>query len=103
MMRAVALTGLAAALLGVSYGWYRWRGVMRDLRLPTWRRATSTLGLFAVTAQALLLMTMYAGEFIRNPAFFDRWWFPGQVFLCVIAIPCAVAGRGPSRWWLSAS
>jgi hypothetical protein len=38
MLKVMVFAGLAAALLGVFYGWYRLRGVVRDTSLPTWRK-----------------------------------------------------------------
>jgi hypothetical protein len=99
-------TGLAAALCGVIYGWYRLRGVARDISLPTWRKATSSLGLFAVTAQALMLISIYvdASRFtnVLN-RLLPRGWSSGVVLLFLLAVPCILTVKGLSRWWLSAS
>ena len=61
MLKVMVFAGLAAALLGVIYGWYRLLGVVRDTSLPTWRKATSSLGLVAATAQALIDTDLYGG------------------------------------------
>jgi hypothetical protein len=103
LTRAVLFSGLAAAMLGVVYGWYRWRSVSRDATLTRRRRIISSVGLVAVTAQACLLMTIYGRLSNIYPTLFDDWWAAGQMLLFLIAIPCILTGKGLSRWWLSAS
>jgi hypothetical protein len=106
MLKVVVFAGLAVALLSVIYGWYRLRGVVRDTSFPTWRKATSSLGLFAATAQALMLIPFYteASGFINIlNRFLPRGYLSGVSLLFLLALPCILTGKGSSKWWLSAS
>jgi len=106
MLKSIVFAGLTAALLGVICGWYRLRGVVRDSSVPTWRKATSSLGLFAVTAQALMLIPIYmeaSGFTNLLNRFLPRGYLSGILLLFLFALPCILTGKGSSRWWLSAS
>ena len=106
MLKTIVFTGLAAALLGVVCGWYRLRDAVRDTSLPTWRKATSSLGLFAVTTQALMLVPIYveADRFTNMlNRLLPRGYLSAVFLLFLVAVPCILTGKGSSRWWLSAS
>jgi hypothetical protein len=103
MLKATVLSALGAALIGLICGWYSWRTAARDQALPAWRRITSGLGLFAMTAQALLLVTIYTDLMDRYPAFFDLGWFLSEFILFFLAVPLIATEKSTSRWWLFAS
>jgi len=106
VLRALVFTGLAAALLVVICGWYRLRRTVSDSSLPAWRKATSSLGLFAVTAQAFMLIPIYveASRFVDVlNQLLPRGYLSGVTLLFLLAVPCVLTGKGSTRWWLSAS
>jgi hypothetical protein len=106
VLKTIVFTGLAAALLSVAYGWYRLRGLVRDTSLPAWRKATSSLGLFAVTAQALMLIPIYveANRFTNLlNRLLPRGYLSAVILLFLVAVPFILTGKGSSRWWLSTS
>jgi len=102
MLKVTLFSALAAALIGLICGWHSWRSAARDQEIPTWSRITSGLGLFAITAQVLLLATIYAGSIIPFDLF-ERWWFQGQFILFLMAVILITTEESTSKWWLFAS
>jgi predicted membrane-bound mannosyltransferase len=98
MATTILLVLIVGAFVGVLYGWIVGRGQVRKLELPAWRRRSAAAGLIAVTAQAALFVAFWTPLF-RNDALLTRW-VRGELFLFIIAIPCVLAAKGPSRWWL---
>ena len=85
---------------GLIYALTRWREQCRAAGIPAWRRIAMIVGLLAVTAQAALFLSLFAWPHLSQEyALLSRWarWVVG-VFL--IAVPCALAGKGAARWWL---
>jgi hypothetical protein len=103
MLKAAVFSALAAALIGLICGWYSWRSAARDQALPAWRRITSSLGLFAMSAQAWLLVAIYTDLWSRYPVWFDRWWFRSESILFFLAAPLFATEKSTSKWWLFAS
>jgi hypothetical protein len=106
MIAAIRLfwfVGVAAALVAIGHGWFLWRNFVTDVTLPGWRRMASSLGLLGVSAQALVLALIYTGLDNRYPMWFDLWWFWTQLLLFLLAVPCILIGKSPSRWLLSGS
>src|SRR5215469_745845 len=90
-----------AAFWGVAYGWWHRRAELTKGTLPRWRRIGATVGLLAVTVQALLYVLSWV-HMGRNNVLFGQWerlFFPA--FL--LAAPCVLVGKGASRWWLFSS
>ena len=85
---------------GLAYAWWLWR-VELGRNLPPWRKVVASIGLLAVTSQALLFILSWT-RIGRDYALFGQWarWVL-PTFL--IAVPCVFAGKGPSRWWLLSS
>jgi hypothetical protein len=90
-----------AASWGLAYAWWRRRVELGKDTLPFWRRTVASIGLLSVTAQALLFILSWT-RIGRDYALFGQWarWIL-PTFL--VAAPCVLAGKGPSRWWLLAS
>jgi hypothetical protein len=103
MLKSVVFLALAAAFIGLICGWYSWRSAARGQALPAWRRITSSLGLFAMTAQALLLVTIYTDLMSRHQFLFDRGWFFSEFILFFLAVPLIATEKSTSKWWLFAS
>jgi hypothetical protein len=90
-----------AAFWGLAYAWWNWRLRLAKEMLPFWRRTFAGIGLLAVTAQALLFILSWT-RIGRDSLLFGRWanWLD-PTFL--VAVPCVLAGKGPTRWWLLSS
>ena len=87
----IIATGSAALALA----WILWLWRDRKSQLAKWRRAVAYVGFLAVTAQVLIFVGFWNGAG-HSDALFARWsrW----VFLSFfVALPCSVAGKGPSR------
>ena len=102
MSRIVALSTLAAALVGLIYGWYSW-AVGRSDASSSWRKTASGFGLAAMTARLLLLIPIYTNLTNHFETFFDRWWFPTELALFVFALFLVAVGSHTGKWWLFAS
>ena len=98
MATAVLLVLIVAAFVGILYAWIVGRSNVRKLELPAWRRRSATVGLIVVTAQAALFIAFWTPLF-RNDALLIRW-VRIELLLSLLAIPCVLAAKGPSRWWL---
>jgi hypothetical protein len=103
MLKAAVFSALAAAFIGLICGWYSWCTAARDQAFPTWRRITSSVGLFAITTQVLLLVPAYSSLMSRYQDMFDRWWFLSEFILFFSAVPLIAAEKSTSKWWLFAS
>lgn len=91
------------ALGGLVFGWVKWRKERRRAELPAWRRGIATIGLVAVVAQALVFIALWT-----CPQIDQDYKLFGQWARCVlpsfgVAMPCTLAGKGASRWWLLSS
>jgi len=92
---------IVTALWGLTYAWWRLRTRLVKEPLSLWRRALATIGLVAVSAQALLFI-LYWTRIGPGDALLGQWsrWVDLTFF---IAAPCALAEKGASRWWLLSS
>lgn len=86
---------------GLAYAWWLWRVELGRDNLPPWRRVVASIGLLAVTSQALLFILSWT-QIGRDYALFGQWarWV---LTTFLIAVPCVFAGKGRSRWWLLSS
>jgi hypothetical protein len=89
------------ALWGLAYAWWHWRLGLAKETLPYWRRILASVGLVAVSVQALLFVLSWT-RIGRNPLLFVQWekWL-NPTF--IIAVPAILAGEGTARWWLLSS
>jgi hypothetical protein len=87
-----------AALWGVAYGWWHWRGAFAIESLPFWRRTVATIGLSLVTLHGLLCAFLWTGLGTSHLPFAYQAYRVAPLFLA--AVPCIFAGKGASRWWL---
>ena len=99
MLRVAVLSALAAAFIGVICGWYSWRRAALVQTFPAWRRVTSSLGLLAMTAQALLLVALFMGLADHFPGI----WLLSEFALFPVAGTALLAEKSTSKWWLFAS
>ena len=92
-MLLVATVSIGFAALAVA--WALWLLQDRKLQFPRWRRTIAHLGFLAVTAQATTFLEFWRGVG-NNDVLFARWarWV---LLSFLVALPCSVAGRGPSR------
>jgi hypothetical protein len=92
---------ILTAFGGLAYAWWSLRARLVREPLSLWRRALATIGLVAVSVQALLFILSWT-RIGQGPALLGqwaRWVFP--TFL--VAALCALAEKGSSRWWLLSS
>ena len=89
---------VVSAFGSLVYAGITWRWKTTKAELPTWRRVVTNLGFLAVSAQAILFAASWTG-IGRDYVLFSQWarWVL-PTFL--VALPCAIAAKGPSRWWL---
>ena len=89
------------AFWGLAYAWWYWRLGLAKETLPYWRRILASIGLVAVSVQALLFVLSWT-RIGRNPLLFGQWenWLKPTF---IIAVPSILAGKGTARWWLLSS
>jgi hypothetical protein len=89
---------ILTAFWGLAFGLWRLRAGLVKEPLPLWRRALATIGLIAVSVQALLFLLPWT-RIGRDPLLFGKWanWVD-PTFL--VAVPCVLARKGPIRRWL---
>jgi hypothetical protein len=89
------------AFWGLIYAWWRLRARLVKEPLSLWRRALATIGLLAVSVQALLFI-LYWTRVGPSDALLGQWsrWVDLAFF---IAAPCVLAEKGAPRWWLLSS
>jgi len=98
MATAILLMLMVAAFVGILYVWIVGRGVVRKLELPTWRRRGATIGLIAVTTQAVMFISFWTPLFRSDTQL--MWGARIELLVAVLAIPCVLTAKGASRWWL---
>ena len=98
MATAILLVLIVAAFVGILYAWVVGRGEIRKLELPAWRQRGATVGLIVITAQAAIFIALWTPLFQKDALVAQ--WVRGELLLSFIAIPCVLAAKGPSRWWL---
>jgi hypothetical protein len=94
----VSMTGVG--FWGLAYGWWHWRSELTNKAFPFWRQTIATIGLVAVTAQALFFIISWM-KGSRHALF--RYWVPWVDPTFLLATPCTLAAKGTSRWWLLSS
>lgn len=92
---------ILTAFWGLAYAWCRLRAQLVKEPLSLWRRVLATIGLLAVSAQAMLFILSWT-RIGKDPALLAQWarW-ADPTFL--VAAPCVLAEKGASRWWLLSS
>lgn|SRR5579859_959084 len=93
-----ALASLAP-LGAVAYGWWRWKTGL--LPFPLWRRIAALVGTCLITLQAVLFFPFWLGVNSNTSTIAYRAYRLYPWFL--LAVPCALAGKGLSRWVLAAT
>ena len=101
MAGVLLLVMLVAAFVGLFYAWSEWPSELRKVRLIAWRRAAVSVGLFAVTIQAILFVASWT-PISRHHALLQKI-MNADFALVLLAVPCIFTWRGPGRWWLLAS
>ena len=89
------------AFWGLVYAWWHFRLGFAKETLPAWRRTFASIGLLAVTTQALLFILSWTpiGHGNEGSGLWEPWISPAFF----VAVPCVLAGKGASRWWLLSS
>lgn len=92
---------ILTAFWGLAYAWWRLRAGLVKKPLSLWRRVLATIGLLAVSVQAMLFILSWT-RIGKDPALLAQWarWV-GPTFL--VAAACVLAEEGASRWWLLSS
>ena len=98
---AVLIAMTVASFLGLFLGWTSKRETVRAASLPPWRKVVANIGLFAVTAEALLFISLWTP--LTKYCLFMYQSVNMEVVLLLIAVPCIFWGRLQRRWWLIAS
>ncbi len=96
----ISLLGLVTvtAFVGLARAWRHWKSDTFGRPLSIWRRTLATVGLLAVSLQALLFLLFWT-HIGRNHELIAQWakWL-APTFL--VAILGTLAGRGRFRWCL---
>lgn len=92
------LAVVVAAFAGIAYAWSKTCDEVRNVQLRPWRRATSLVGVLAVTLQAALFITIWTP--LGRHGTLVVWLTRGEALLFGIAVPCALTRPDRSRWWL---
>jgi|SRR5580658_443734 hypothetical protein len=100
-VEALLLLMLVGAFVCVFYGWSDWPRQLRSAQLLAWRRAAVTIGLFSVTAQAILFVALWTPIAHHRAALLACMRVDSALVL--LAVPCIFAWRGKARWYLLAS
>jgi hypothetical protein len=92
---------ILTAIWGLIYAWWRLRARLVKEPLSLWRRVLATIGLLAVSVQALLFI-LYWTRVGPSDALLGQWsrWVDLAFF---VAAPCVLAEKGAPRWWLLSS
>jgi hypothetical protein len=92
---------ILTAFWGLLYAWWRLRARLVKEPLPLWRQVLASIGLMAVSAQAVLFMLSWTriGKDTALMAQWAQWVFP----TFAVAVPSVLAEKGTSRWWLLSS
>ena len=98
---AVLLTMVVASFLGLFLGWASRGEIVGAVSLTSWRKLVAHIGLFAVTAQALLFIALWT-PLVRYRVLLSQS-VNLELALLLIAVPCIFWGRVRRRWWLIAS
>jgi|SRR5215472_17970315 len=98
MAELLIIVLLFAALVGLVYCWTEWRKQLRYTGMPPWRKGGVSLGLFAVTLQALLFA--YTWTPLSRFHYLLERGMDAELLLFVLVIPCIFAWRDSARWWL---
>jgi len=88
----------ADALIGLGYGWNRWRRQPGTREMPAWRRAMTNVAFLAVSAQVILFAAFWTpvGYSTTSIGRWARW----VLLLFAFAVPSILAGKGATRWLL---
>jgi hypothetical protein len=109
-MEIVWLIVSAAALLNLGWGWADWRTEVSSAQIPKWRRIIATVGLSAVTMQAIEVLALWTCRNFHAVGYYTYlliWWhwllmvvhvspIPIRADL-LVAIPCVLIGKSNSR------
>jgi hypothetical protein len=98
---AVLLAMIVASFLGIFLGWASRWGVLGTSSLPSWRKVLAYIGLFAVTTQAILFVTLWTP--LARYRLLLLQSVNLELALLIVAVPCIFLGRLQRRWWLIAS
>jgi hypothetical protein len=91
----------------VFCGWSEWQSKIYKAEVPVWRRIIASVGVFSITAQTILFLTLFITIFhfkvLVPHRFFLSWCVFIELLLLLVAGPCMLAWQGRFRWWLLAS
>jgi hypothetical protein len=92
---------VVASFLGLFLGWASRGEIVGAVSPTSWRKLVAHIGLFAVTAQALLFIALWT-PLVRYRLLLLHS-VNLELALLLIAVPCIFWGRLRRRWWLIAS
>ncbi len=102
--QAIIFAAICLIALGcLGYAVWKRRTEVEKVKLPRWRQVATVLGFLAVTTQAVVFAAFWIWPQIgRDYVSFGQWarWVLPPF---LVAVPCALAGKGASRWWLLSS
>jgi hypothetical protein len=98
---AVLLAMIVASFLGLFLGWASRGEIVGVVPLSSSRKVVAHIGLFAVTAQALLFIALWT-PLVRYRLLLSQS-VNLELALLLIAVPCIFWGRLRRRWWLIGS
>jgi hypothetical protein len=72
------------------------------MHLPVWRRVASFAGFVAVALQSASFVAFWGWPNISRDTMLLGSWGRLVFASFIVAVPCVLAGKGASRWWLLA-
>ncbi len=101
---AVFLVALSlTALAGLMFGAWKRLLAERNMYLPVSRRVVSFAGVIAVAIQGASFAAFWCWPQISRDNVLLGEWARWSFASFVLAVPCVLAGKGASRWWLLSS
>ena len=92
---------LCLTVLGIfGYAAWKWRTGVETKKLPVWRQVATLLAFLAVAIQVAVFAVYWIRPQIgRDYIMFGQWarWVDPPF---LVALPCAIAGKGAVRWLL---
>jgi len=98
---AVLLSMIVTSFLGLFLGWASRGEIVGAVSPSSSRKVVAHIGLFAVTAQALLFIALWT-PLVRYRLLLSQS-VNLELALLLIAVPCIFWGRLRRPWWLIAS
>jgi len=100
-MEGLLLLMWVGAFVCVFYAWSEGLSQLRSVQLRVWRRTAMFLGLFSVTAQAILFVALWSPMARHRAAIVTCMRV--DFALVLLGVPCTFAWRGKARRCILAS